>query len=72
MNVPVYFFLGKSFFTDWEGLWEAVKFWLTPDIISMFRGKYFDDWWESTKLFVLVALCDGVVAAEYAIIESYF
>ncbi len=72
VNVPVYLFLGKSFFADWQGLWEAVKFWLTPDIISIFRGEYFEDWWESTKLFVFVALCVGVVAAEYAIIGSYF
>ena len=72
LNTPVYFFLGRSFFGDWDGVWEAVKFWLTPDIISIFRGEYFDDWWESTKLWVFVALCIGAVAAEYAIIDSYF
>ena len=72
VNVPVYLFLGKRFFTDWQGLWEAVKFWLTPDIISMFRGEYFEDWWESAKLFVFVALCLAVVAAEYTVLDSYF
>ncbi|GAA8965820.1 hypothetical protein HpSP79_09240 [Helicobacter pylori] len=30
-------------FEDWDDFLESVKFWLMPDIISMFRGKYWED-----------------------------
>lgn len=27
-----------------------MKFYLTPDIISLFRGKFWEDYWAETKL----------------------
>ena len=32
-------------FKDWDDFLECVKFWLIPDIVSMFRGKYWEDAW---------------------------
>ena len=37
-------------FEDWEELTECVKLYLTPDIISLFRGKFWEDYWAETKL----------------------
>ena len=37
-------------FEDWEEFTECVKFYLTPDIISLFRGKFWEDYWAETKL----------------------
>lgn len=31
-------------FEDWEEFAECVKFYLTPDIISLFRGKFWEDY----------------------------
>jgi hypothetical protein len=40
----------KPFFNTREEFIDCLKFWLTPDIISMFRGEYWDDWWAEAKL----------------------
>ena len=37
-------------FEDLEEFTECVKFYLTPDIISLFRGKFWEDYWAETKL----------------------
>ncbi len=42
--------LFKPFFGNSEELWRCVKFWLMPDIISLFRGEFCEDWWAETKL----------------------
>lgn len=44
--------LFKYFFKDRDDFIECVKFWLTPDIISAFRGEYFDDYWAEFKLLI--------------------
>lgn len=51
-------------FEDWDDFVEAVKFWLTPDIISIFRGEWTEDMWAELKLtwFLLgVAVLSGLV-----------
>ncbi len=35
-----------------EEFTECVKFWLTPDIVSLFRGEYWEDSWAEFKLFI--------------------
>jgi hypothetical protein len=52
--------LFKPFFQDWSGFRECIKFWLRPDIISLFRGEYDEDRWATLKLFVWFALSLGL------------
>ncbi|MFC1588485.1 hypothetical protein ACFL54_09250 [Planctomycetota bacterium] len=52
--------LFKPFFGDGNGFWECVRFWLTPDIFSMFRGEWTKDWLAEMKL-GLWFMCGGVV-----------
>ena len=40
----------KLFFRDMHELFDSIKFWLTPDIISLFRGEYLEDTWAEWKL----------------------
>jgi hypothetical protein len=56
--------LFKPFFDDLSGFLECVRFWFTPDIISMFRGEWGDDWLAELKLGVWLA-CGG--ATGYAV-----
>lgn len=35
--------LFKIFFDDFEDLMECVRYWLTPDIVSAFRGEWTED-----------------------------
>lgn len=51
--------LFQAFFGDWDGFKECVRYYLTPDIISMFRGEWGEDGWAEMKLGVYVALCVG-------------
>lgn len=37
-------------FEDWDEFAECVKFYFTPDIISLFRGKFLEDNWAEAKL----------------------
>jgi len=40
------------FFNDMGDLYECIKYWFTPNIISMFRREYEHDWWAELKLFI--------------------
>ena len=51
LNIPLYLYIGKLFFEDWHGFFEAVKYWLTPQFISALRGKYWEDIFSEFKLF---------------------
>ena len=52
-------------FKDWDDFLECVKFWLIPDIISMFRGKYWVDAWAELKFLVWLGISIGVGALVY-------
>lgn len=72
LNVPVYILIGRVLFEDWSGFFESVKFWLTPDIISWFRGERWEDAWAETRLLLFVVLCVIAVVLEYLSINKHF
>ena len=57
VNIPIYLGLGSVFFGDWAGFFDCLRFWFTPDWISLFNGEYFDDHWAEMKLFLFAAIC---------------
>ena len=67
-NVPVYFVLGWAFFRNWGNFLESLGYMLTPNILSLFRGEYWDDWWASFKFAFWIAACVACVLCEAAII----
>ncbi len=71
-NIPVYLIMGKGFFGDLEGFMESLRYVLTPNIISMFRGELMDDWWQSMKMNVFIVACGLAVFAEYWVIAKLF
>lgn len=70
-NLPVYIGLGWLIFDSWEGFFEAIKFWLKPDLFSMFDGSYWDDVGAEFKLFGWVAMCAVMVAAEHWALQKW-
>ncbi len=71
LNIPVYLGLGRwVFFDDWDDFFRCVRYWLTPDVISLFRGEYMDDFWGSTKLVIFVILCAGIVIGEHHLLHG--
>lgn len=60
--------LFKVFFDDLGDFLECVRFWITPDIISAFRGEWDEDQWSELKLFLYLGLSIGSgLAAHYCI-----
>ena len=64
LNVPIYVFLRRFFFKDWEDLVEAIGFWFQPDFFSAMRGEWGKDVWLSFKLGAFIAVCVFLVGAE--------
>ena len=50
VGVAVAVLLFKPIFGDKEEFFRCIKFWLTPDFVSMFRGQYSQDWIGEMKL----------------------
>ncbi len=72
LNIPLYLYIGKMFFEDWQDFIEAIRYWLTPDIISAFKGEYWDDVFSELKLFLFFICCGLMVFAEYQLIIKFF
>jgi hypothetical protein len=51
--------LFRYFFDDFGDFMECVRFWITPDIISMFQGEWLENEWASMKLLLYFGLSAG-------------
>ena len=72
LNIPLYIFLGWVFFDNWGNFLQLLKFWFTPDIISAFKGEYWEDIWAEWKLGAFILICGAVVYGEYFLIIKIF
>jgi hypothetical protein len=70
VNIPVYFGLGKLIFKTWENFWASIKFWLTPELFSLFRGEYWDDCLAELKLGFWIVACGLCVFVEGMLIDK--
>ncbi|MHC4605560.1 MAG: hypothetical protein ACYTAF_01325 [Planctomycetota bacterium] len=50
VGVGVAALLFKPLFGDWHGFVDCLKFWFTPDMWSILRGQFVEDWWAEMKL----------------------
>lgn len=57
VNVPVYLFFGWLFFDSWIEFFESIAYFFTDNLISAFRGEYWDDTWSSMKFILWLACC---------------
>ena len=62
--------LFKVFFSDSDDLWECIRYSFTPDIISMFRGEFWEDYVKSAKLTIYLALVFGSAVLTYLGVAS--
>jgi hypothetical protein len=67
-NIPLYFILGWWLFRTWSGFWECLRFWITPDIVSMVKGEFSDDFWAEMKIFWWIILCGACIYGELRLI----
>jgi hypothetical protein len=57
VNVPVYVVIARVFFGDLDGFFRALRYLLTPDLLSWFRGDWLEDRWQSFKVALWAILC---------------
>lgn len=56
-NIPVFILIGWMFFRSWDAFLEALAYSLTPDIISLFRGRLAKDWRNEFKFGWFLITC---------------
>ena len=72
ISIPIYVSLAKLFWGErFDSLGETIRFLFTPDIISLFRGEYWDDWHATLKFNVFLFLCLGWAAAVTELLARY-
>jgi len=72
LSLPVYAALAKMFWGErLETLGETIRFLLTPDLFSLFRGQFWDDWYATTKFNFFLFLCFGWAAAITELLARY-
>lgn len=70
VNIPIYKYLKEMVFNSDEEFKEALGYWFTPDVISLFRGKYLKDRFAEFKLGILFFLCFIVVGIQFLVISG--
>lgn len=58
-GLPIMLLLGMIMFGSWKGLFEALRFLVVPDIVSLLRGEYFEDQLATIKLIAFVLFYAG-------------
>ena len=72
VNILAYVLIGAIFFHDWDGFWEVIKFWSTPDFLSALRGEYWDNKWAQAKPWLFLVVCGALVYGEFELIQKLF
>ena len=57
--------LFRWIFDDWQAFLDCLRLSLTPDLISLFRGEYWEDLKQSFKLTLFLAAALGSGALTY-------
>jgi len=70
LNIPIYSKIFHFIFADSDDFKESVRYYFTPDIVSLFRGKYWKDRIGEFKISIFIMACIAVVALEYMIVVS--
>ena len=58
-SLPIYWFLGKFFFDDWQDFLDHLRLWYQPFWLSALRGEFNEDMWAMVKLLVFFGICFG-------------
>ena len=72
LNIPLYLLLGKFWFGGWAEFGECLRFWITPDSWSFWRGEGMEDFLSEFKLGAFFLLCVAAVCAKYYGVQMIF
>ena len=72
LNTPVLFFTWRLLFDSGSELWEAVKYYFKPDLISWISGDGMEDFIAEFKLSLLFLFPALPAFLEYYFLGNYF
>lgn len=63
VNIPVFICIGWVIFRSWGQFWEDFLWMITPDILSLFRGRLAADWWGEFRFgwFMMACLLTAIM-----------
>lgn len=64
LDVPVFLFIRRWFFSSWNEFFRAIDYLLMPDIVSWIIDDLSVDLWAEFKLALYLGACVAIVAAE--------
>jgi len=70
LNIPVYKFLFRIFFVDENDYNESIRHTFTPNIISLFRGEYWRDRFNTARLQFYIFICIGIIVLEFIVLNK--
>ncbi|MGG3506566.1 hypothetical protein ABES58_13920 [Paenibacillus lautus] len=70
LNIPIYKWIFGRIFDDADDLKQSVKYSFTPDIISLFRRRFWKDQWGELKLSVFICCCLGIFVIECVVVAK--
>lgn len=56
-SFPVYWLVGRYFFSDWQDFLENLRLLYQPFWLSAFRREFNEDIWAEIKLFFYLLIC---------------
>ena len=68
LNLRLWLYLWKRFFTNWAEFCEAFDYLFSWDLLSGLRGGLHDDLRATFKLYAFFAICAFSFACQYAIV----
>ncbi|RQW01877.1 hypothetical protein EH223_13915 [candidate division KSB1 bacterium] len=71
LNLPLFGALASMLFGK-DGIFGAIRYLFIPDLISAFRGEYWDDKWAEIMFSLWLFLCAALVYSEYNFIKEKF
>lgn len=66
-NIPIYWIMFRAFYNDGYDFGDALGYLVQPDIISLMRGEFTEDFYQSLKIWVYFMLCVATPCAEYVV-----
>ncbi|GIP39372.1 hypothetical protein J31TS4_26520 [Paenibacillus sp. J31TS4] len=69
VNLPVYNWLHRLLFRNDQEFRQSMRYILTPDLISLFRGRFWQDLRGETRLKLFFFLCIAVTFIEFALVH---
>ncbi len=61
VSLPVYWFIGRFFFDNWQDFLDHLRLWFQPFWLSALRGEFNEDTWAQVKIVIYLLICSAWV-----------